>query len=288
MTKLSLVLILWSSSSRGSIGGGGWSSGGSSSSSSGGGWGTSSQNRGNIGGGGWSTGGSSSRGSAGGWNSGGSNSNTGSGKKGGLGSLFGSKKTGSDSSSGGKKGILGSFFGKKKTSNEGFGKKKKGSKLKTLKKAAVIGAVAYGGYKVGQLTSRFSNFGHSNNMGYGFNDWNRWRQQDGFLCRNNNDCVWIDPSLECDDYKLDFSPSNLWFGGDVASIKGKCECRNNFLWNDDDLHCLKRSGGFGGGGGGGLGGLIISIIVIMSMVCCCCVIGCVFIVKMFIGRASEG
>ena len=80
-------------------------------------------------------------------------------------------------------------------------KKSKSSKaISTLKKVAVVGAVGYGAYKIGQLSSRFSGLrvGSPGYPGYGFNDWNRWRQADGFLCRNDNDCRWLDRNLECD------------------------------------------------------------------------------------------
>ena len=42
---------------------------------------------------------------------------------------------------------------------------------------------------------------------YEFNDWNSWREADGFLCRNNDDCRWVDQNLNCEDYELDFSPA---------------------------------------------------------------------------------
>ena len=79
--------------------------------------------------------------------------------------------------------------------------------MKTLKKAAVIGAVAYGGYQLGKLSSGYSHWGWGHSHGYGFNDWNRWRGMDGFLCRNTEDCSWIDRQLYCQDYELDFQPS---------------------------------------------------------------------------------
>ena len=86
-----------------------------------------------------------------------------------------------------------------------YGKKK--SKYGTLKKAAVIGAAAYGGYQLGKLTSGYGGWGWGRSHGYGFNDWNRWREIDGFMCRDSNDCNWIDPRLYCQDYELDFTPS---------------------------------------------------------------------------------
>ena len=70
--------------------------------------------------------------------------------------------------------------------------------------------MAYGGYQLGKLSSRFSGYGGGYGYGghqYGFNDWNRWREIDGFMCRDSNDCNWIDRNLYCQDYELDFQPS---------------------------------------------------------------------------------
>ena len=71
----------------------------------------------------------------------------------------------------------------------------------------LTGAVAYGGYQVGKLTGRFGSYGYGRGGGWGFNDWNRWREIDGFMCRDDNDCNWIDQRLFCQDYELDFQPS---------------------------------------------------------------------------------
>ena len=75
----------------------------------------------------------------------------------------------------------------------------KSEKHSTIKKAVAIGAVAYGSYKVGKLSKKFSNFGWGNTYQptYGFTAWNTWRQADGFLCRNDNDCTWLDEKLYC-------------------------------------------------------------------------------------------
>jgi len=79
--------------------------------------------------------------------------------------------------------------------------------LVKLTQFLVSGAVAYGGYQIGKLTGRFSSYGYGGRGGWGFNDWNRWREIDGFMCRDDNDCKWIDERLDCQDYELDFQPS---------------------------------------------------------------------------------
>ena len=93
----------------------------------------------------------------------------------------------------------GSNFGSS-SGKRGFGTPKKSKALSTLKKVAVVGAVAYGAYKIGQFKSRFDghSFGNNYNPGYNFNQWESWRKADGFLCRNDNDCNWLDRNLECE------------------------------------------------------------------------------------------
>lgn len=192
---------------------------------------------------------------------------------------------GSSSSSGGG---FGSWFGgsKKKTAQnngwDGYNNrnnhgsnnyggntyKKKGSGMSTLKKAAVIGAVAYGSYQIGKLSAGYSHWGWGQQNGYGFNDWNRWREMDGFLCRDSSDCQWIDPRLYCQDYQMDFRPSALWFGGDVARIIGECACPHGMYFDNYDMNCRQRflSSPFA------LIGLAIAIGVVL---CCCCGFLCV-------------
>ena len=84
------------------------------------------------------------------------------------------------------------------------------SKLKSrLKKAALVGVGVYAGYKLTKMASKFAGRrGFTNyDSHYDFDDWNDWREADGFLCRSDNDCEWIDDNLSCEDYELDFSPS---------------------------------------------------------------------------------
>ena len=39
-----------------------------------------------------------------------------------------------------------------------------------------------------------------------FDDWNQWRKSDGFLCRSDTDCMWIDPEMLCHEGFLNFTP----------------------------------------------------------------------------------
>jgi len=198
----------------------------------------------------------------------------GGGRRGGIGGggwfSGGSRKTSSSSGS--------SWYGggSKKTSygSGGYPAKKKGGIGKTLKKAAVIGAVAYGSYQLGKLAGGYSSWGWGRSHGYGFNDWNRWREVDGFLCRETSDCSWIDPRLYCQDYELDFQPSALWFGGDAARIVGECACPYEMFFDDRELQCRVRPSSYGFSGTN----LILVILIPLLIMGCCC-IGGIFLVR---------
>jgi len=170
---------------------------------------------------------------------------------------------------------------------------KKESKVKKrLKQAALIGAGAYVGYKLGKLKEKFSSRkwggGYSSSSSshhisissgssigrrprYEFNDWNSWREADGFLCRNNDDCRWVDQNLNCEDYELDFSPAAGWFGGDTISIKGECTCQPGFRWNEKELFCYRPQQLEGSLAIGAIIGIVIASLIGM---CCCCGICC--------------
>ena len=42
--------------------------------------------------------------------------------------------------------------------------------------------------------------------GHNFDEWNRCRIDDGILCRDSDDCTWIDSKLYCDENELNFTP----------------------------------------------------------------------------------
>ena len=50
-----------------------------------------------------------------------------------------------------------------------------------------------------------------------FDDWNECRTEDGILCRDSEDCVWIDSNLYCDESGLNFTPE---VSGTVPGHKG--------------------------------------------------------------------
>ena len=103
-----------------------------------------------------------------------------------------------------------------------------------LRRASVIGLGVYSAAKKRKLRSRHSIYSKS----YDFDDWNEWREDDGMLCRNNDDCTWINFHLYCKSYELDFTPNRGWLGENAARIKGECECRAPWMSFDrDDLEC---------------------------------------------------
>lgn len=162
-----------------------------------------------------------------------------------------------------KKGSSGWFGSSKKKNNDvsSYGSHKKSKKMKNLKKAAIVGAGVYAGYQIGKATSRFGGYRHGGH--WGFNDYNRWREQDGMLCRSSLDCTWMDQNMQCEDYELDFSMNRGWFGGDYLAIVGECECRDGMRWDNWELRCENSFFAM-------LGGALL--VVLLVLLCCCC--GC--------------
>ena len=80
------------------------------------------------------------------------------------------------------------------------GRKPKGSKLK---KAFVTGVGVYSAVQIAKLSLKFP----KKILSFEFDDWNDWREEEGFLCRNDLDCSWVDTRMDCGDYELEFTPS---------------------------------------------------------------------------------
>lgn len=178
-----------------------------------------------------------------------------------------SKRGGGGRGGGGRSGgRVGGRTGGYSRGRSGWSGGKKSSVKSKLKKAAVIGAVAYGSYQLGKATARFAHWSHT---GWGFSDWDRWRQQDGHLCRNNNDCTWLDRNLQCEDYELDFSPMRAWYGGDFAAIVGQCDCQGGMVWDNYELQCQVPR----------FGGTMVALVIVLVLGvlgCCCCGFLCWF------------
>ena len=116
-----------------------------------------------------------------------------------------------------------------------------------LKKAAVVGAAAYGSYQLGKLSTGYSKWAWGQEHNYAFNDWNTWRKADGFLCRNHSDCDWINEQLHCEEYdSWTWTPSSDWFGGNGGEkildiIVGECECPDGMHFDDEEMECADVS-----------------------------------------------
>lgn len=99
----------------------------------------------------------------------------------------------------------------------------------------------YEGDKAAHVSSKFTanNWKHKPgfNGRWDYDVWSDAAQRDGFLCRSSSDCTWMDPNLECDGHNPTVSPSAAWFGGDVASINGTCQCKETSWWNNGVLQC---------------------------------------------------
>ena len=69
-----------------------------------------------------------------------------------------------------------------------------------MKKVALVAAGAYAGYKLAKLGEKFGKWRHRGS--YDFDDWDDWREADGMLCRNNDDCTWVDQRMQCEDWEI--------------------------------------------------------------------------------------
>ena len=49
-----------------------------------------------------------------------------------------------------------------------------------------------------------------NNEPYSFDDWERNAPIDGWLCRSDTDCEWLDSHLGCDDNEFEMSSVQVW------------------------------------------------------------------------------
>ena len=83
-----------------------------------------------------------------------------------------------------------------------------------LEKSGINGLEEYKSLQLNKLNSRFFDFAWpQDSPGYTFDDWNNWREKDGFLCRNDTDCKWLGFNLECQPvdnfgWKINVSNSN--------------------------------------------------------------------------------
>ena len=167
--------------------------------------------------------------------------------------------------------------GKSSSYGRSGGSGKVRSKTKSrLKKAAVVGATAYGAYKLGKLKGKFGKRKGKFSLKIGggdfdWDDYNTWREKDGFLCRGNNDCNWIDSRFYCQDYEITFTRSPYWFGGNATyrvNIIGSCECPDGMSFDDDEMECQTVLPI------GTIVGIVFAVILALLCACGCCWFWC--------------
>ena len=79
---------------------------------------------------------------------------------------------------------------------------------------------------------------HWDHADFDFNDWERWMLTDGMLCRNDNDCNWLDPQLGCNDYNFRRTRvRGAWPW--KAQLKGTCYCSFGFDFDASDGVCRR-------------------------------------------------
>ena len=91
--------------------------------------------------------------------------------------------------------------------------------------------------------------------------------EDGLLCRNDQDCMWLNEELRCTDYKIDWSVASGWFNGDSASIMGSCDCLDGFWYEESQISCVAYSSL----SGVSIFFIVISVIVGACILCAFCV-----------------
>ena len=160
--------------------------------------------------------------------------------------------------------------GNQKFDNLGTGSKtKSGGSAKNFvkknwKKAAAFGAGAYIGYKLSEGVSKLFNPNLFN--GHDFNTWDRNARIDGWVCRNDRDCNWLDQHLECEDngFKLD-DIKGAWPWKE--ELRGRCGCEDGYLFNQQNGSCYHS-----GAGSPSWFWLVGSAIFIGVVGCFCCII----------------
>ena len=44
---------------------------------------------------------------------------------------------------------------------------------------------------------------------YDYDEWDQYARIDGWVCRNDRDCSWLDPRLGCNDYEFNIDLINV-------------------------------------------------------------------------------
>lgn len=165
----------------------------------------------------------------------------------------------------------GSFGGGYKPSKSGISKKSF-SNGKKWKKALAFGAGAYIGAKVlKKIGKAFKpKIFHFGGRDYDYNQWYGYSRIDGWVCRNDRDCEWIDQNLGCDDREFSINLINApwpW----KAELVGRCSCEDGFFFDQNNGSCNRFDEGLFRAIAGWLIGVIVVVVLVGLCLCCCCV-----------------
>ena len=110
-----------------------------------------------------------------------------------------------------------------------------------MKKAVAFAGGAYLAYKAKKkLKKKFKprRYRYRGRNDVDFDEWEDWREIDGMLCRDDNDCNWLDPYLGCNDYGFRLSQVR----GDWPwkyELKGKCACSFGLYFDGGNGECRR-------------------------------------------------
>ena len=161
---------------------------------------------------------------------------------------------------------------KSKVSNKEFGK--------DFKKAAAVGVGLDVGAKVTKkLEKAFVRRQFATPPDFGFEQWRILANTDGWLCRKDRDCSWIDHNLGCDDREFKISLASKGWPW-RAHLEGQCACEDGYTFEKDGGYCEVDLSELGDllALGAGLGAGMIALAVVMSIVGCCCCCGIVYLI----------
>ena len=162
---------------------------------------------------------------------------------------------------------------KSKASKKSFGK--------NIKKAVAFGAGAYIGAKVAKkLTKGFAKIAKGvflfSGVNYNLAQWRQFSDVDGWLCRNDKDCDWIDPQLGCHDRSFNIQRVNAAWPW-KAQLKGQCTCNDRFIFNQEEGSCGLDPDFFSASAT--LATWAIAVIIVAVIIGCLCCYGCCFFIK---------
>ena len=150
-----------------------------------------------------------------------------------------------------------------------------------VEKAASFGAGAYIGAKVEkELAKGFAKIAKGvflfSGVNYNLAQWRQFSDVDGWFCRNDKDCDWIDPQLGCHDRSFNIQRVNAAWPW-KAQLKGQCTCNDRFIFNQEEGSCGLDPDFFSASAT--LATWAIAVIIVAVIIGCLCCYGCCFFIK---------